>query len=510
MLVKLVHFRKLILNVGLVMALLVALGAWALASPIGSDPDGQFHLSSIWCGSGYSQSKCEAPDAKSKNLSPKAVKVPAGVRLAGTCNSYKPDYSASCSVALMNNHEMQETQFNNEGRLYPNVYYFVASKLVGSQIARSALFIRLMNILLFMLLVVALWNLAPRDLREGVGLALATFLMPLGIFIIASNNGSSWTISGVSVYWAFLLIYLSSHNRLTWVSAGVFAGVSAGMAAGSRADGALFILFSTAIAVTIAKGRYDYSIRTKWTRLVLPLFVFVFALSMYFSAGQRGAVTNGLAGAQNVGRDSFDALFFNVLRLPALYMGALGVRGGVGDLGWLDTAMPELVAGPVLFTAIGLVMLSLKHRSFWEQLALIACVLSLIVAPLAMLYMDNAIVGELVQARYLLPLLLITSGVTLSGLLPESTRSLARNIRMTFLLMLVIANSVALHTTMRRYITGNDVTSWNLNNKAEWWWPSGPQPMVIWALGTLGFAFVVGYLMWSIGKKSTTDSLSEA
>jgi hypothetical protein len=230
---------------------------------------------------------------------------------------------------------------------------------------------------------------------------------------------------------------------------------------------------------------------------------------MYFSSNQRGAITNGLAGAENIGRDSFDALFFNILRLPALYMGALGVRGGVGDLGWLDTSMPELVAGPVLVTAIGLVLFSLKRRSLWERLALLACVLSLIVIPLAMLHMDNAVVGELVQARYLLPLLLVTSGVTLSGPLPEGAKPLARKLRMVFLLMLVVANSVALHTTMRRYITGNDVLSWNLNSKAEWWWPDGPQPMIVWSLGSLSFAFIVGYLMWTIGQKSANVSLSE-
>jgi hypothetical protein len=404
---------------------------------------------------------------------------------------------------------MQMTQFNNEGRLYPNVYYFVASKLVGGQIARSALFIRLMNVLLFVLLVSVLWKLAPSDLREGVGLTLATFLMPLGLFMIASNNGSSWTITGVSVYWAFLAIYLTSPKRFTWVSAGVFAGISAIMAAGSRADGAIFILMSTAVAMAVAFGRYHFSLREKWIRLLLPLTVVTYAVFMYFSSNQRGAITNGLAGAENIGRDSFDALFFNILRLPALYMGALGVRGGVGDLGWLDTSMPEMVAGPVLVTAIGLVLFSLKRRSLWERLALLACVLSLIVIPLAMLHMDNAVVGELVQARYLLPLLLVTSGVALSGPLPEGAMPWAKKIRMTFFLMLATANTVALHTTMRRYITGNDVTSWNLNSKAEWWWPAGPQPMVIWLLGSLSFAHIVGFLMWSIGQKPATDSLSE-
>jgi hypothetical protein len=501
--------RKLILNLSLVVALLVSLGGWILASPVGSDPDGQFHLSSIWCGSGYSPAQCEAPNADSQDLIPKAVMVPAGVALAGTCNSYRPDYSASCSVDLLNNHDMQMTQFNNEGRLYPNVYYFVASKLVGSQIARSALFIRLMNVLLFVLLVSVLWKLAPSDLREGVGLTLATFLMPLGLFMIASNNGSSWTITGVSVYWAFLAIYLTSPKRFTWVSAGVFAGISAIMAAGSRADGAIFILMSTAVAMAVAFGRYHFSLREKWIRLLLPLTVVTYAVFMYFSSNQRGAITNGLAGAENIGRDSFDALFFNILRLPALYMGALGVRGGVGDLGWLDTSMPEMVAGPVLVTAIGLVLFSLKRRSLWERLALLACVLSLIVIPLAMLHMDNAVVGELVQARYLLPLLLVTSGVALSGPLPEGAMPWAKKIRMTFFLMLATANTVALHTTMRRYITGNDVTSWNLNSKAEWWWPAGPQPMVIWLLGSLSFAHIVGFLMWSIGQKPATDSLSE-
>ncbi|MGA1784996.1 MAG: hypothetical protein ACO39R_06415, partial [Pontimonas sp.] len=37
---------------------LVGLGGWALSSPVGSDPDSDFHLASIWCTTADPGSPC--------------------------------------------------------------------------------------------------------------------------------------------------------------------------------------------------------------------------------------------------------------------------------------------------------------------------------------------------------------------------------------------------------------------------------------------------------------------
>jgi hypothetical protein len=210
-------------------------------------------------------------------------------------------------------------------------------------------------------------------------------------------------------------------------------------------------------------------------------------------------------GSTSIGRSPYAALFGNLLRLPVFFMGALGVPRSMGDLGWLDTQMPELVSGFVLFTVAGVIVFSLKKRTRYESLALVICVFAMLLTPIAMLYLDNAIVGELVQARYVLPLILLTMGVLTSGIRADRSEFLPRKFRVIGAVFLSIAYGVALHTTMRRYITGNDVSDWNLDNNLEWWWTAGPSPMTVWFLGTSSFVFLVPYLMKNIGRTATDD-----
>jgi hypothetical protein len=400
---------------------------------------------------------------------------------------------------------MFQTQFNNEGRLYPNLYYFVASKFVGDDVARSALTIRFFNLLLLIFLVASLYVIAPNNIRDGVSLTLAVFMVPLGLFIVASNNGSSWTISGVSVYWAFFTIFLTAREKVRWIPAGLLSLASGLIALGSRSDGAVYIIFSTGVALLLALGRDRSALRKYWYRTFVGVFICLAAGVSYFSSGQSGALTGGLFGDGGFGRTAASTLFNNFTRLPALYMGALGSRGGAGELGWLDTAMPELASGLALFTASGVILYSRKKRSSFELLAVLACLTALVIAPIAMLQLDGALVGELVQARYVLPLLLLTAGVFASGERVGFAEFLSPSTRILFPALMTIAYSVALHTTMRRYITGNDVMDWNLNRNGEWWWRDGPAPMTIWFIGSASFAFVVAAIFQNVGKSRRVD-----
>jgi hypothetical protein len=56
---------------------------------------------------------------------------------------------------------------------------------------------------------------------------------------------------------------------------------------------------------------------------------------------------------------------------------------------------------------------------------------------------------------------------------------------------LAVAQSVALHFNLRRYVTGSDVVDWNLDDRIEWWWGLPISPMGVWFLGTVAFAAVL-------------------
>jgi hypothetical protein len=58
--------------------------------------------------------------------------------------------------------------------------------------------------------------------------------------------------------------------------------------------------------------------------------------------------------------------------------------------------------------------------------------------------------------------------------------------------LLAGANSIALYTNLRRYITGFDVEQLSLETGAEWWWTGLPiGPAALWVFGSLAFTAVV-------------------
>jgi hypothetical protein len=53
--------------------------------------------------------------------------------------------------------------------------------------------------------------------------------------------------------------------------------------------------------------------------------------------------------------------------------------------------------------------------------------------------------------------------------------------------MLTIANAVALHQNIERYVVGLKNQVWNLDEVSMWWWNGVPSPTTIWALGVISF-----------------------
>jgi glutamate mutase epsilon subunit len=99
-----------------------------------------------------------------------------------------------------------------------------------------------------------------------------------------------------------------------------------------------------------------------------------------------------------------------------------------------------------------------------------------------------------VQPRYILPLIVLLGGL----LVLEVGRKrfvLGRVQSLAVVVALSGANLVALHTNIRRYVTGADVPDWNLNSNVEWFWSGAPAPMAVWAVGSLAFAGLVAVLV---------------
>ena len=103
-------------------------------------------------------------------------------------------------------------------------------------------------------------------------------------------------------------------------------------------------------------------------------------------------------------------------------------------------------------------------------------------------------VGEALQPRYLLPLIVLLR--LLSGDQPRGPRLRFTRVQ-TFAILgaLALANLVALQVNIRRYVTGADQQGLNLDAGAEWWWPGFPVgPNAVWIIGALAFAGLLAVL----------------
>ena len=54
-----------------------------------------------------------------------------------------------------------------------------------------------------------------------------------------------------------------------------------------------------------------------------------------------------------------------------------------------------------------------------------------------------------------------------------------------------LAHALALHQTLRRYLTGTNTTRFDLNFGAEWWWSRGLSPMSVWLIGSISFTLAM-------------------
>jgi hypothetical protein len=479
--------KSLCSNVLIFVALMISSGAWVYASPVGSDPDSNFHLATIWCAGGVQEDICLGESIPVGQMR-SHTGVPVGVAQANGCMPGTPGQSANCTNELMAKKEFSWTATYDSYGLYPKGFYWVANKLVSENITNSVLRIRFMNLFLFLLLVCCANVLLPHNLRRGLNIALLVILVPLGFFLIASTNPSSWAVTGNATYWAFLYSFLILGTSLKQKLCGVFAVIAAVVAMVARADSAAFILLTTVVVVSMWIARSKDSWRPLFFRVLLPIIACIPAWLIFRGSEQGQAAFTGFVEG-NYGRDHFAITLWNITRLPGVFTGIFGYKSAGGGLGWLDIAMPELVVFSGLILLGIMVSKFLVFKTYFEAIVITGFSLSVCAIPLAILYRDTAIVGENFQSRYILPLVPPLVGLIVST--GDRTRRMSRPIKVLIVLLSISAYSVALHTTMRRYITGDDVMDWNLNRNIEWWWTSAYSPMTIFWAGTVSALVVV-------------------
>ena len=481
---------------------LVALSAWAFASPIGAGPDDDYHLVSTWCANGGS-AEC-SPGTESYNRT--VTQALPGV----ACYAQDASRSAACQSdvwsAQMEQHALSE-RGNFVGE-YPHVYYSVMRVFAGGDIQTSALAMRLINATLFVGLATGLAWLLPIQRRRTLLWGWVVVLVPLGMFLIPSNNPSGWAITGVGTAFLALLGWFESHGWRRWALGALYL-VGVLMAAGARGDASVYAAGATVTVMILTAARHR-----EWAlRAILPLAGFVIAFLFFSTSGQSGVfavgftsggdatipITSDETGVQ-ASLVGFGLAAYNLLMLPFLWTGVWGSW----SLGWFDTQLPAIVqwAAASAFVVLGFAGIGLL--TWRKAIATSGVLLVLIVLPVHVLTAGGDKVGANLQPRYLLPLLVLFVFLLLFE--PASARLRFTRVQ-TFVVLgaVAVANLVSLQVNIRRYVTGADQQGLNLDSDAQWWWAGFPVgPTVVWVIGSVAFVGLLAVL-WPQLHRPTLD-----
>lgn len=461
--------------IGIPLLAFLTLSAWAFASPVGSSPDDDFHLASIWCGLGDREGLCESVDD-----SP-ARSVPA-VLMTSVCYAFNPEQSAGCWDPAADG--MVTVERANTDGLYPRIFYATMSTFASPDVQTSVIAIRLVNSAFAVGLLTGVFFALPRRLRPALVISVIATSVPLGMFVYASTNPSSWALLSAATVWICLYATTQTTGRRQYTLAGL-ALLGTIVGAGARADAAIFAVYGAVLALVL--GLHLRRGRRSVVPLAASLAVFLVSIALYFSARQGGAAFGGLDPADR--RLTISQHISNLLDVPALWTGALGQS----NLGWLDTRMPAVVWVTATAVFTGALFIGIRFSSRRRSIAVILALLAMWLVPFVMLAQSNAVVGATVQPRYLLPLLIIALGV---ASLRADAELAWDGLRFGLAAVcLWVGVTVALHLNIQRYTSGSDGEAIDPGANAQWWWTGVPSPLAVWVIGSVAFAGMLG-LLW--------------
>ena len=175
---------------------------------------------------------------------------------------------------------------------------------------------------------------------------------------------------------------------------------------------------------------------------------------------------------ENYSRNPFFIFLINFIRLPELFIGNFGSRG----LGWLDTVPPLTVPFLIICLITWIISrcnpIKLKPSSIFLMFSMCAL-------PLFVLQRGYNYVGEHVQPRYLLPLMI---SVFISILLGGTFHQMTKVESLIFIIVLGLVQSLSLYANISRYSVG--IMKNFLTQPFLWNWP-GYSPRCLWFVGSI-------------------------
>ncbi len=467
---------------------------WALASPVGGSPDDDYHLGSIWCPPPVESSGCGTKVINNEVQ----VYVPETVSQRTSCFAYPDgDGTMRCKGALSDDEYTYSRRYDAGN--YPGGYYWFHHLFVSDDVTGSVLIMRGVNILIAMVLLGSIGCLLPSRYRESLVLAVLVGWMPMGLYFVASNNPTSWAVSGTLAYAAALFGALRVEGRRRWALLGL-AAIGVLLSCSARGDSAFFVLV---ISLAVLVG-------APWTRRILPeacLALVASAIGVWImrSTGQASAL--GSVSSPEETAPLMKRLNSLVTSLPEYFAGFYGQRWGAG---WFDVPLD----GAPSSIAIGLAAVCLfvgSRRVGWRK-ALSTLIVFGAIAGIPLVISLQAGYSRVYQyqPRYMLPLLAILLFLWLA--MSVKGRHVA-GMQVWFIgISSVIVNAYALRRVMERYTHGRldlDHPVYSLDLFLRWWWSDFPlTPEYTWRTLVLVYAVAIAsmsLLVWRRPARAIAD-----
>lgn len=460
--------------------------SWSLASAPGGSPDDDYHLASISCPDWPKPVPCKTRVHNGQI----EKQVPGFIAEIG-CYAAKAGQSAAClKPATKVSHAWRARYDRGE---YPRGYYQFHHLIAGNQVYASIVPMRMVNFSIALVLLGLLLWFSPARLRPAFFLATLGAWVPMGLFLIASNNPSSWAITGTAVYALGLYAAIQSEGRNRVVLA-VLSAVGAVLCFTSRGDAAFYVLVCS-LAVWILNGEY----RKNRKLLVYSLIASVLGLVVMFSSGQSGNINADHTVPGGPKASALGKIFSLTISAPRLFFGLWGIENGPG---WLDVKLSYVEAASTMIVLAIIVAFGIGSMTRRKFLALVIVLGAILGIPFVMLFRRGDHLMQLYQSRYVLPLLVLALFILL---LPTAKQLLDRVVVLEILAvaLMIAAALSSLYSVIQRFVVGMDKPGAGLNPALGWWWDIPLLPKVLWLLGALGF-FVGASLAYWLSKMNSS------
>jgi len=476
--------------------LLAGLLSWAFASPYGTTPDEDYHMISTWCPT-PGQGGCEIVDTTTSGHP--VIAVP-GQFLSRLCYVNHPAASVACAQTMTDD-RVWSARFSVG--TYPGYYYHIMHVFASDDVNRMTLGIRVANCLIAAGLALALLLLMNAAARRIYVWTLAVVAIPGMAWLVGSAAPDSWSIIGVTTVWAGITgAFLATVQRRRYGLLAL-AVIGAFLASAARSDAAVYVMVA-AVTPSILHWR---RLRTAWHVPAAAAVVCGIGVAGFLSGRQAtGLVADGCGVSCASTPNAHGSLHLFVNNVVYFFEWFANAWRNTSDM------QQPLVTVVVMFAAFVVVVGAALLRAGMTRakaLALLVAAGVFVGAPVMSLQLGHSLLslgqGGL-QQRYLFPALVILVGVALTPALAGRGRYLSLRSTVALWGVVALAQAVYLHQWIRRCVTGMEGHGFNLNSGAEWWWASGPSPMLLWIIGSLGFAVASAAVVF-VGRQAEREAL---